>query len=80
MIDSILGTTIIGGTFFLIMSIIVLALLSLAFQIWMIVDCAKREFGDKTLWLVLLVLGFFMQYGLIVSIVYYFVVKKEDKK
>lgn len=80
MLDSILSTTLVGGTLALILTIVVLAFLSIAFQVWMIVDCAKREFADKTLWLVLLVLGFFMQYGLIVSIIYYFVVKKEDSK
>jgi hypothetical protein len=45
----------------------------------MIIDCYKRDFDDRTLWLVLLIAGLLMNFGLIVSTIYYFLVKKENK-
>lgn len=57
-----------------------LSILSLAFIIWMLIDCIGREekdFKDKTLWTVLLAVGLLMGYSLILSVIYYFVVKKK---
>ena len=65
------------------LGIILLGLALTAFSVWMLIDCLKRdeaEFKDKTLWTVLLAVGFFAGYSLILSIVYYFVVKKELDK
>ena len=50
----------------------------IVFWIFMIVDVAKREFpkpDDKTLWILIVVLA-----GLIGSIIYYFMIKRKDKK
>ena len=55
----------------------------IAFSIWMLIDCIEREesnFKDKTLWTVILIAGIFFGYSLIISTVYYFVVKKELDK
>jgi len=52
----------------------------LAFVIWMLVDCINRdekEFKDKTLWLILLIIGIFSGYSTILSIIYYITVKRE---
>jgi len=49
----------------------------------MLIDCIRREesnFKDKTLWTVLLAVGLFLGYSLIISVVYYFVVKRELDK
>lgn len=69
---------------FLILFGIMLACLCLVFVVWMLIDCIKRKeenFKDRTLWIVLLVLGLFFGYSLIISVVYYFAVKQElDRK
>jgi hypothetical protein len=66
-----------------VLFIIFLSLLSKAFLIWMLIDCINRDEGDfenKTLWTILLALGFFFGYDLVISLVYYFTVKtKLDK-
>ena len=46
-------------------------------------DCINRDekdFKDRTLWLVLLIVGIFCGYSGILSIVYYFAVKKKLDK
>ena len=63
----------------LIMFSLALSLSGLVFNIFMIIDCYKRDFDDRTLWLVLLIAGLLMNFGLIVSTIYYFLVKKENK-
>lgn len=58
--------------------IAIIAILTTILWIWMIVDCAKRKFkneNDKIVWILVIVLA-----GLIGSIIYYFVVKINDKK
>lgn len=62
---------------------ILLVVLTLMFIVWMLVDCIRREekdFKDRTLWIVLLVLGIFSGYSLIISIIYYFAIKRELDK
>jgi hypothetical protein len=49
------------------------------FEIFMIVDCVKRQFDNRTMWLVILILGiFFSALGWIGSLVYYFTVKRKN--
>jgi hypothetical protein len=63
---------------FLIMLIAVVFILLTVFWIWMIVDCAKRDFkkeNEKVVWILIIVLV-----GVIGSIIYYFIVKAKDKK
>jgi len=62
----------------LILMIIALVILSIIFWIFMLVDSVKRKYkenNDKIVWVLIIVLV-----GLIGAIVYYFVVKVEDKK
>jgi len=64
--------------FFLVfIMILLLGLGGLVFDIFMIIDCLNREFEDKTVWLVVLIVGGLMGIPLLVAIVYYFVVKKK---
>jgi hypothetical protein len=56
----------------------IIAILGTIFWIFMIVDVAQRKFrneSDKVLWILIVVLA-----GLIGAIIYYFVVKRKNKK
>lgn len=44
-----------------------------AFSLWMLIDCIKREFDDKALWIILLI---FLNF--IAAILYYFIVKRKN--
>jgi hypothetical protein len=48
-------------------------LLLFVFWLWMLIDCAKREFDDKALWIILLIF-----LGLIGAILYFFIVKRKN--
>lgn len=50
----------------------------LIFQIIMIVDCVKRQFEQRTVWLIVLIAGLFFGFGWIASIIYYFMVKRKN--
>ena len=66
--------------FFLFFFIFAIVIASLVFNIVMIVDCINRDekdFKDRTVWLVVLIVGAFTGFGLIVSLVYFFAVKKK---
>ena len=58
------------------MSLIGLAFL--IFQIIMIVDCVKRQFEQRTVWLIVLIAGLFFGFGWIASIIYFFMVKRKN--
>ncbi len=67
------------GFYFLIICV---ALIIWALSIWLsiacIIDVAKKDeavFKDKTLWIVLLILSFFLPFGIIIPIIYYFMYK-----
>ncbi len=49
-------------------------LILFAFWLWMLIDCAKREFDDKALWIILLI---FLNF--IAAILYFFIVKRKNK-
>ena len=55
--------------FMLVIGALILA--SLVIWIWMLVDCIRRDFNEKALWLLIILLT-----GIIGAIVYYFVVKR----
>lgn len=60
-----------------------MALIGLVFfilNVWMIIDVLGRDekvLPNKTMWLVLLIVGFFVGFGGIVAIYYYFARKKK---
>ena len=70
---------IIGILFSLIWLIFFAAIIGgIVFWIFMIVDVVEREFPkqeDKTMWILIVVLT-----GIIGAIVYYFMIKRKDKK
>ncbi len=62
----------------IVLLIVAIAILGTVFWIWMIIDCAKRDFkkdNDKVIWILVIVL-----LQLIGAIIYYFTIKKSDKK
>src|SRR3990172_9346875 len=61
-----------AGTFGLVIACVAIlfALVVFGFNIWMIIDCAKRDFEQKTLWIILLIAGLFFGFGWIVAIIY----------
>ena len=68
----------VGG--FILLMLLVMAIFVFLFVFWiiMIIDCVKREFkgeNDKVVWILVLVF-----LGFIGAIIYYFVVKVNDKK
>ena len=80
--EAFLGILTLGFAWFWIL-VMLLSLCSIVFSIWMLIDCIRREesnFKDKTLWTILLAVGLFLGYSLIISVVYYFVVKRELDK
>lgn len=66
------------GIIIWLISMVALVLGSLVFWILMIIDCTKRKFkkeDDKIIWILILVL-----LQVIGALIYYFVIKIEDKK
>ncbi len=60
--------------------ILIAGLVGLVFWIWSLVDVSKRQFtnpGDKTLWLVLLIVSFFFGLHLLMAIIYLIVGRKK---
>jgi len=55
---------------FLIIALV--TLLASIFWMWMLIDCLKRDFKDKTVWIILMILTHFLGASL-----YYFIVKKK---
>ncbi len=57
---------------------IILALLIFAFVIWMVVDCAKRNFkneGEKIIWIIVIVLATWVG-----AVIYYIAVRAMNPK
>lgn len=73
------------GVFFLLL--VALALVVLGFWIWMLVDALKRGddsyqrigSGDKSLWIIILIVSFLFQVTLIGSLIYFFLIYQKDK-
>lgn len=60
------------GVFFFMIS---LGILGAVFWIWMLVDCIRRDFKDKALWILIILLG-----SILGAIIYYFVVRGKNKE
>lgn len=69
------GFVIILGIIFLIIA--GLSIFFLVFWILMLVDCIRREFPDRDIWLAILIISFFLGLYWLAVIVYYFTVKKK---
>lgn len=61
----------------------VFALLSLIFFIWwifMLIDCVKRDFPEKNTYLIVLIVGLFIPFGVVITtLIYYFAIYKKYK-
>ena len=68
----------VGGIILLMLILMAVFVFLFVFWIIMIIDCAKREFkgeNDRVVWILVLVF-----LGFIGAVIYYFVVKVNDKK
>ena len=68
----------VGGFVFLMLFMMLVFVFLFVFWILMIIDCVKRNFkgeNDKVVWILVLVFLYFLG-----AIIYYFVVKINDKK
>lgn len=61
------------GIFIFIIVLIVFVLVLGVFWIWMLIDCIKREFDNKALWIIIIVL-----IGVLGAIIYYFAIKRPN--
>lgn len=66
-----LGTTLI----FVLVALYLVA--GVILNVIMLLDCLKRDFKDRTLWIVILIAGTLMGFGIIPGLMYYFLVKKK---
>ena len=60
---------------------VIAGIVGLIFLIWWIVlliDLTKRDFPQKNTWLILMILGLVLGFVVIIDIVYYFAVKKQN--
>ena len=75
------GIAAVFGSIFIFLGILILfgllAFGGIILNIIMLIDCNKREFQDKTLWMVILIAGTLIGFGIIPGILYYFLVKKK---
>jgi len=72
------GTAILGG---LMVLWIILGIIGLFFFIWwivLLVDLTKRDFPQKTTYLVLMILGFFFGFVWLMDLIYYFAIVKNN--
>ena len=60
---------------FVFLIVIVIALLTTIFWVMMLVDCAKRDFDDKLIWILIIIFTHFLG-----ATLYYFIVKKGEDK
>lgn len=57
---------------------IVVGLIFLIWWIVLLVDLTKRDFAQKNTWLILMILGLVLGFVIIIDIVYYFAVVKQN--
>ena len=76
--DSTAGAALGVGMLIFIGFMSLIGLAFLIFEIIMIVDCVKRQFEQRTVWLIVLIAGLFFGFGWIASIIYYFMVKRKN--
>ncbi len=64
------------GILFIVLALlfVLFGILFTAFWIWMLIDCIRRDFKDKTLWILILIFA-----NLIGAPVYYFAVYRANK-
>jgi len=60
------------GIFWVVAMIV--ALVGTVFWIWMLIDCANRNFKEKTTWIIILAVG-----NILGAIIYYLLVKRKGR-
>lgn len=60
---------------FILLIVVVIVLLTSIFWVMMLVDCAKRDFDDKLIWILIIIFTHFLG-----ATLYYFIVKKGEEK
>ncbi len=74
------GAAILGG---FVIFWIIFGLVTLVFFIWWIVlliDLSKRDFPEKSTWMIVLILGFLLGFVWLADLLYYFMVVKKQGK
>lgn len=75
------GVVVAGLGIALIIFITVIVLIALAFLIFwiiMLVDCIKRDFPQKTTWIIILLASWAIGFSWLAAIIYYFEVKRKN--
>ncbi|MGK0208856.1 MAG: prolipoprotein diacylglyceryltransferase [Patescibacteria group bacterium] len=76
--EALIPIFVLGGFALLWMSLVGIAIAATVFWVFMLIDCAKRKFkseDEKIIWIIVLAIT-----GVIGALVYYFAVKRPDKK
>lgn len=68
---NVLNVAALGGSLIIFISLIIL----FAFWLWMLLDCVKRDFDDKLVWIIIIAL-----LGILGANIYYFAKRKKLKK
>ncbi|HLC38793.1 MAG TPA: hypothetical protein VJJ80_01555 [Patescibacteria group bacterium] len=74
------GATILGG---MLIFWIIAGLIGLLFFIWwiiLVIDLSKRDFPEKTTWLIVMILGLLLGFLWLADLLYYFMVVKKYGK
>lgn len=75
------GTAAAGLGVGLIIFWIIAVIVGLVFLVWwivLLVDLTKREFPQKSTWMILMILGLVFGFVLIIDLIYYFAVVKQN--
>jgi hypothetical protein len=77
------GTAAAGFAVFWIIFIIIASIVGLIFLIWwiiLLIDLSKRDFPEKTTWLIIMIVGFVVGLLWLSDLLYYFMVVKKQGK
>lgn len=79
------GMAIFAGFGIIIAIFLIIGLVTFALSLWMLIDAFGRNeedfpMGSKAIWIVVLIAGIFLGYGLFSALVYYFVVRRKAKQ
>lgn len=67
------GILVFGGMLVgMVVLLVLLSILGFAFWLWMLIDCLKRDFKDKVVWVVMLLLT-----SILGALLYFFLVKRK---
>ena len=76
--DAAIGAGLGIGLIILWIVAMVVGLAFFVFWVIMLVDCVKRQFEQRSTWLAVLIVGFFLGFHWLASILYFFLVKRKN--